>query len=238
MQYLSIACIYFLYRLVFPFITLSLLDPITSNFQLWPLTIILPVVEVLHVRHQYVLISISPLFTVELRSKHNDDDIYSVKSTFYVTSGLVDMTSLSVPDLLRISLLFTLDWVTIWSERSEISVWLWGNVKYHVTLKVTLAFEVNGNVNAYFFFLYHLVCQFITPSIIILLTLKFQLWSLKRNCRFRRYYIINVFRLKYLHYLLSDWDLTSFGKSRMTTTLFRKKKYISMLLLVSQTWRH
>ena len=40
----------------------------------------------------------------------------------------------------------------------------------------------------------------------------------KRNFRLKRYYVINIFKLEYLRYLLSVWDQTYFGKSRMTMT--------------------
>ena len=54
------------YRLVCPFITPSIIDRISSNDQLWSLTKELPVAEVL--RHHYIQIGISPLFTVGSRS--------------------------------------------------------------------------------------------------------------------------------------------------------------------------
>ena len=46
----------------------------------------------------------------------------------------------------------------------------------------------------------------------------------KRNFRLKRYYVINIFKLEYLRYLLSAWDQTYFGKSRMTMTFISKKK--------------
>ena len=39
---------------------------------------------------------------------------------------------------------------------------------------------------------------------------------LTKNFRFRRYYVIYIFEFEYLYYLLSDWDRTCFGKSRIT----------------------
>ena len=66
MQYMYNICIVFLCPLACPFIILSILDRITSQFQRWSLTNELPVAEVL--RHQYIKIGISPLFIVGLRS--------------------------------------------------------------------------------------------------------------------------------------------------------------------------
>ena len=75
---------------------------------------------------------------------------------------------------------FWSDCITIWSETSGWSIWLWGHIKYHVTLKVTLTFGFNGKVNAYSFF-YCLICQFITPQILDWVTSSFQLWSLRKG---------------------------------------------------------
>ena len=54
----------FVYRLICHFITPSILDRITPNFQVWSLKKRLPVVKIL--RHQYFSIEISPLFIVGL----------------------------------------------------------------------------------------------------------------------------------------------------------------------------
>ena len=63
------------------------------------------------------------------------------------------------------------------------------------------------------FFLYRLICQFITTPILYRITPNFQLSSVKkRNFRFWRYYVINIFKLEYLRYLLSHADQTGFGK--------------------------
>ena len=87
------------------------------------------------------------------------------------------MTSLNFQ--LRISYFWS-DCITIWSERSGWSIWLWGHIKYHVTLKVTLTFGFNGKVIAYSFF-YCLICQFITPQILDWDTSGFQLRSLRKG---------------------------------------------------------
>ena len=63
------------------------------------------------------------------------------------------------------------------------------------------------------FFLYRLICQFITPPILDRITSNFQLSSLKkRNFRFWKYYVVNIFKLEYLRYLLSHADQTGFDK--------------------------
>ena len=51
----------------------------------------------------------------------------------------------------------------------------------------------------------------------------------KRNFRLKRYYVINIFKLEYLRYLLSVWDQTYFGKSRI------KVSFISLELLFKVT---
>ena len=43
------------------------------------------------------------------------------------------------------------------------------------------------------------------------------------NFRLPKYYVINIFKLEYLHYLLSDWDQICFGKSRMTVSFISKE---------------
>ena len=60
---------------------------------------------------------------------------------------------------------------------------------------------------------------------------------LQTNFRLPNYYVIDIFKLEYLRYLLSESDQTCFGKSRMTVTLFRNKYFLKSLP-VSQTWRH
>ena len=52
------------------------------------------------------------------------------------------------------------------------------------------------------FFLYRLICPLITPSILDLITSNFQRWSL--NFRLHMYYVINIFKVAYLRYLVSD----------------------------------
>ena len=47
----------------------------------------------------------------------------------------------------------------------------------------------------------------------------------KTNFRLPKYNVINVFKLEYLRYLLSDWYQTYFGKSKMTVRFFFCKNY-------------
>ena len=49
----------------------------------------------------------------------------------------------------------------------------------------------------------------------------------KRNFRFRRYYVISIFKLEYLRFVQSNWDQTGFGKSKMTVTFISTKTVAS-----------
>ena len=64
-------------------------------------------------------------------------------------------------------------------------------------------------------FVHSFLCQFLTES---LQNFKGGRWQM--NFRLPKYYIINIFKLEYLRYLLSDWDQTCFGISRMTVFYF------------------
>ena len=85
-----------------------------------------------------------------------------------------------------------------------------------------------------------LVVWFIHPYFGQLLTESLQNFNCGRwqmSFLLPKYNVINIFKLKYLRYFLSDWDQTCFGKNRMTVTFFHKN-YILKSLPVSQTWRH
>ena len=144
--------------------------------------------------------------------KQNDDNYNFVKKLF----------SLSLPVLLTWRHLdfdcgylsyFTFEWVTIWSERWGLSMWLCGHIKYHVTLKVIMTFGVSCKVNN--FFLYRFIRHYITNYI----TSNFQQLSLRKG-KLRRCYVINFFKLEYLRYLLSDWPQTSLSKIRLMIIIY------------------
>ena len=119
---------------------------------------------------------------------------------FSVTSCLADMTLLK--SQLRISFLF---YVRLGhhlvKEIWVVHVWLWSHIKYHVTLKVTLTYRVNCKVNAYSFFIVWFVNsylrQFLTKSLQI-----FKCGHWKMDFRLQRYYVIIIFKLRYLCYSL------------------------------------
>ena len=179
----------------------------------------------------FFVVLISNLFW----SKQNDDDFYFVKTFFYVTSGLADMTSLKFQ--LRTSFLFYFGL----SHNLFRVVW-----EVHVTLRLYqiscdleghLDIGVNGKVNVYSF-VYRLICQFITPSIFDRASWKFQLLSLKNGTSgfggitSSTYLNWNIFVLYCqieikLVLVKAEWWWLSF-----------LKKYFSMSLPVSQTWRH
>ena len=90
--------------------------------------------------------------------------------------------------------------------------------KYYVTLKVTLTFGVNGNVNAHSSFIAWFVRlylrQFLTEILQIINCARWQ-----RNFRLHRYYVIIIFfKLEFLRYLMSDRGLTYFSISSMMMT--------------------
>ena len=85
---------------------------------------------------------------------------------------------------------------------------------------VTLSIGINGKVNAYSFFIV-LICPFITQPNLDRVTSIFKMWSLKKELPVDD----NIFNSEYLRYILSDWDQTAFGKSRMTMTFYFVKKF-------------
>ena len=59
-------------------------------------------------------------------------------------------------------------------------------------------------------FVHSWLCQFLTES---LQHFKGGRWQ--TNFRLPKYYVINIFKFEYRRYILSDWDQTCLGKSRM-----------------------
>ena len=108
--------------------------------------------------------------------------VYFLKNIFYVTSGLVDMPSLKFQ--LRISFLFYVGF----SHNLVKEIWV-----SHMTLRsYKLSCEIEGHVDLWsqlkgkcIFFLYRLICQFITQSILDRFTPNFQVWSLKAKEKYR-----------------------------------------------------
>ena len=108
--------------------------------------------------------------------------VYFLKNIFYVTSGLVDMPSLKFQ--LRISFLFYVGF------RHNLVTEIW---VVHMTLRsYKISCEIEGHVDLWsqlkgkcIFFLYRLICQFITQSILDRITPNFQVWSLKAKEKYR-----------------------------------------------------
>ena len=143
-------------------------------------------------------------------SKQNDDDFYFVKVFFYVTSGLVHMTSFKFQLRISFSFYFGLSY--------NLFRVLW---VVNVTLRsFKISCDLEGHIDIWgqwqgqcIFFLYRLICQVITPPILDRITSNFQLSSVKKGTSgLWRYYVINIFKLEYLRYLLSHADQTGFDK--------------------------
>ena len=108
--------------------------------------------------------------------------VYFLKNIFYVTSGLVDKPSLKFQ--LRISFLFYVGF----SHNLVKEIWV-----VHMTLRsYKISCEIEGHVDRWsrlqcksIFFLYRLICQFITQSILDRITPNFQVWSLKVKEKYR-----------------------------------------------------
>ena len=108
--------------------------------------------------------------------------VYFLKNIFYVTSGLVDMTSFKFQ--LRISFLFYVGF----SQNLVKEIWVG-----HMTLRsYKISCEIEGHVDLWsqlkgkcIFFLYRLICQFITQAILDRITSNFQVWSLKAKEKYR-----------------------------------------------------
>ena len=108
--------------------------------------------------------------------------VYFFKNIFYVTSGLVDMPSLKFQ--LWISFLFYVGF----SHNLVKEIWV-----VHMTLRsYKISCEIEGHVDLWsqlqrkcIFFLYRLICQFITQSILDRITPNFQVWSLKAKEKYR-----------------------------------------------------
>ena len=108
--------------------------------------------------------------------------VYFLKNIFYVTSGPVDMPSFKFQ--LRLSFLFYVGF----SHNLVKEIWV-----VHMTLRsYKISCEIEGHVDLWsqlhgkcIFFLYRLICQFITPSILDQITPNFQVWSLKAKEKYR-----------------------------------------------------
>ena len=145
------------------------------------------------------------------------------------------MTSLSFQ--LRISLLLYV-WLSHNLVREMRSV--------YVTLRLyKISCDLEGHLDLWgqlqgkrIFFLYRLICSYITPSILDWITSNFQRWFLKqRNFRLHRYCVISIFRLAYLHYLLSDWAQTNFSKIRLMVCICILTWYVIKLTRSLTKWR-
>ena len=211
--------IFFLYRLDCPFITRPILNRVSSDFQLWSLKkgtsgwrdITSWIYLIWNIS---VILKLWDWYQTYFGKKQYDDDFNFVKKTlFYVTSGLADMVSLNFQ--LRISLLFFVGL----SYTLVRVIWL-----VHVALKsYKISCELEGHLDLWcqwqgqcIFFLHRLICPFISPPILDHVTSNFQLCSLKKSFRLQRYYVIYIFKLRYLRYLPSDWAQICLRKIRLT----------------------
>ena len=122
-------------------------------------------------------------------------------------------------------------------------MWLWGHKKYHVTFKVTLTLGSMARSIYILSLLFGLSIlnstnswprYFKYPTIVVE----------KRNFWFRGYYVINIFKLEYLRYLLSNWDQAGFGKTSledMTSFMFQLRIFFLFYVglshnLVKEIW--
>ena len=152
---------------------------------------------------EYLCYLLSDWYQIYFIKKHNEDDFYFVKKKlFYVTSCLAYMTLLNFH--LRISLLFFVELSNNLIRMLLVVHVTSGHIQYHVTLKVILTFEVNVKVNAYSFFVFFSIYNSVN-SWMGHFTFS-TVFVEKKNFRLTRYYVINLFKLEYLIYLLSDWD--------------------------------
>ena len=148
------------------------------------------------------------------------------KNIFYVTSDVVDMPSLKFQ--LRISFLFYVGFSHNFVK--EILV-------VHMTLKsYKLSCEIKGHVDLWSqlhgkckFFLYRLICQFITQSILDRITPNFQVWSLKAKEKYQGMLrgessgckgITSSIFLMEISYVLSDWAQICLRKTRLRICIY------------------
>ena len=111
-----------------------------------------------------------------------NDGVFLKKNIFYVTSGLVDMRSLKFQ--LRISFLFYVGF----SHNLVKEIW----VGHMTSRSYKISCKIEGHDDHWsqlkgkcIFFLYRLICQFITQSILDRITPNFQVWSLKAKEEYR-----------------------------------------------------
>ena len=152
--------------------------------------------------------------------------VYFLKNIFYVTSDLEDMPSLKFQ--LRISFLFY-----VGSSHNLVKeIWV-----VHMTLRsYKISCEIEGHVDLWnqlqckcIFFLYRLICQFITQSILDRITPNFQVWSLKVKEKYRgmlswessgcKGFTSSFFSMEISH-VLSHWAQICLRKIRLRICIY------------------
>ena len=154
------------------------------------------------------------------------NDRVFLKNIFYVTSGLEDMPSLKFQ--LRISFLF---YVGL-SHNLVKEIWV-----VHITLRSNkISCEIEGPVDLWsqlqgkcIFFLYCLICQFITQSILDRITPNFHVWSLKAKEKYR-----GMLRGESsgcsmeISHVLSDWAQICLRKIRLRICIYIWTWYVTI----------
>ena len=93
----------------------------------------------------------------------------------------------------------------------------------HVTFwSYKISYDLQGHLELWgqlqgdcIFILYRSIWQFITQFLTESIEI-FNCGRWKRNFRLQRYYVINIFKLRYLRYLLSGWAQICLSKIRLT----------------------
>ena len=152
---------------------------------------------------EYLCYLLSDWYQIYFIKKHNEDDFYFVKKPTFLCHFLSRIHDV-IKFHLRITLLFFVELSNNLIRMLLVVHVTSGHIQYHVTLKVILTFEVNVKVNAYSFFvflsIYNSVNSWLGHFTFSNVVVE------KKNFRLTRYYVINLFKLEYLIYLLSDWD--------------------------------
>ena len=119
--------------------------------------------------------------------------------------------------LLVFEILQNIPWIRSWKDFSNRTSRSKVMTKFQFICKCYAITCNTCKVHVYSFFalwfVHSKLCQFLTKS---LQNFKGGRWQ--TNFRLPKYYVINIFKLEYLRYLLSDWDQTCFDKSRMTVS--------------------
>ena len=225
-----------------PFIALSILEGITPNLNcgVWKRNFRLPRYYVIKIfKLEYPCYLLSDWYQTCFDQSRMTMTFISSKVFFYITSSRADMTSLKFQ--IRISLLFYFGFLSHNLFRLARVV--------HVTLRsykiscdlegyLDILGQLQGKYN--FFFLYRLICPFITPPIlyrVTWLTTNFQLSSLKMGTSGFGGITSSIYLNWNISIIYCQNEIKLvLVKAEWQWLLFLKTNF--MPLPVSQTWRH